>query len=294
VASTIQPRLPDFIGIGPNRTGTTWLHQVLEGHVDLPHGVKETEFFNTFYSKGIEWYACHFRHAAGDRKVAEICPYLSNPEAAERIKRHIPDCKFIVTLRNPVDRAYSYYKLMVRYAWVRGTFEEVLRTRPHIDVDSRCAEYLAAWFEQFGRERFLIARYEELRSDPQGYLDRICDFTGTGRIRIADRAGVKNAVNSYERAPKSRKLAQNARHLIYRLREHQAYGVINALERAGVWEFCAGRGKIFPSLSSAQKAVLTERYLPEVEALERLLEIDLSDWKKPRAARLDNHSGLPR
>jgi len=68
-----QPaRLPEIIGVGPPRTGTTWLHNVLDGHVDLPHGVKETLYFTTFYHKGFDWYAHHFRHATGERKIAEI------------------------------------------------------------------------------------------------------------------------------------------------------------------------------------------------------------------------------
>lgn len=64
--------LPDFLGIGPGRTGTTWLHQALEGHVDLPHGIKETGFFGVRFSKGIDWYAQHFRYASGNRKVEEF------------------------------------------------------------------------------------------------------------------------------------------------------------------------------------------------------------------------------
>ena len=54
-------RLPDFIAVGPPRTGTTWLDRVLRGHVGLPAGVKETQFFIWRYSLGIEWYAAHFR-----------------------------------------------------------------------------------------------------------------------------------------------------------------------------------------------------------------------------------------
>ena len=72
---------------------------------------------------------------------------------------------------------------------------------------------------------------------------------------------------------------------MYWLNGHQAYGVVEALDRAGVWEFCHGRGEPFPKLSPEQEARLRERYMPEVEALEDLLRIDLSAWKKPRAPR---------
>ncbi len=287
MASSRPFSLPDFIGLGPPRTGTTWLHRMLRDQVDLPHGVKETQFFTTFYSKGIDWYAHHFRYATGERKIGEICPYFVAPKAPARIRRHLPDCKFLVTLRNPADHAYSTYKMVLRGAFVRGTFEQVLNTRPHIDDSNRYARHLKAWFEHFGTERFLIMRYEDLRNDPQSYLDRICDFIETPRIPISDHARGQKQVNFIERAPKSRKLAQNARHLRYWLKRRHAYPVIRALGRTGIWEFCNGRGEIFAPLSPEQRAMLAERYLPEVDALEDLLKIDLSEWKAPGAASRD-------
>jgi hypothetical protein len=69
------------------------------------------------------------------------------------------------------------------------------------------------------------------------------------------------------------------------LQGHQAYGVIDLLDRAGVWQFCAGRGELYPPLTPEEDARLRKRFLPEVEALEALLKIDLSAWKKPREAR---------
>src|SRR5260370_3690121 len=113
MSATVMRRLPQVIGVGPGRTGTTWLHRVLEGHVDLPYGVKETQFFVTFYDKGIDWYARHFRYATGERRAAEICPrYFFKPEAIERLNPPIPDCRILATLPGPVDRLSPLYKLI--------------------------------------------------------------------------------------------------------------------------------------------------------------------------------------
>src|ERR1700745_796930 len=103
MTATIKRRLPSIIGAGPGRTGTNWLHRALECLVDLPYGVKEPKFFSTYYDKGIDWYARHFRYATGERKIAEICPYFMMPETRERIHSHIPNCKVITTMRDPVD-----------------------------------------------------------------------------------------------------------------------------------------------------------------------------------------------
>jgi len=277
--------LPDFLGIGPGRTGTSWLHEVLVGHADLPLGVKETQFFNHCYEKGIDWYASHFRHARGDRPIGEICPYFIEAAATERIKLHMPDCRLIVCFRDPVDHAYSNYKLLIAYAWARGSFEEVLENRPHIDRGNQYASNLKRWFDAFGRERVLVTWYEDLSSKPQDYLDRICEFTGIEKFVLPAPSSSTKRVNEFTGPPRSRRLAQNARHAMYWLRDRRAYSVINALERAGLWAFCFSGSTNYPRLTPQQDARLRQRYLPEVEALEGLLGCDLSRWKRPREAR---------
>jgi hypothetical protein len=288
--------LPDYIVAGPGRTGTTWLHQVLEGHVDLPYGIKETLFFNRFYdSKGIDWYARHFRFATGDRPVVELCgSYFFKPEAVERIKLHIPNCRFIMTMRDPVDRIYSEYKLMRHFAAVRrGTFEEVLDAWPTLAGGGRYASRIKAFAEAFGRENVLITMYDELRTEPQKYLNRVTDFIRIERIALSERPGLGNEVNAFKRAPKNRRLARRAKNFEFWLRGRQAYGVYQLLKRTGAWEFCFGRGEIFPPLTPEQDASLRARLLPDVEALEEFMQIDLSAWKRPRAPRTIQASPAP-
>ncbi len=286
-------RLPEIIGAGPGRTGTTWLHRVLEGHVDLPYGVKETQFFSNYYDKGIDWYARHFRYATGERLIVEICPYLFDPLVPDRIKVHIPNCRVITTLRDPVEHTFSAYKLLAHYAWARGSFEDVLKSRPNLAGGNRYAFHLRKWFETFGRENVLITMYDELRTQPQSYLDQVTDFMGIERIALSARPEIRDDVHSFDRAPKYRRLARRATRVMYWFKVRQAYGTINFLDRWGVWDFCHGRGEPFGRLTPEQDERLRKRYIPEVEALEELLAIDLSAWKKPRAAQA-GHSDKPK
>ncbi len=274
--------LPGFIGIGPGRTGTTWLHRALAARVDLPRGTKETGFFGPNFSKGIDWYAAHFRHARGARKVAEVSPYFNRPKAAERIRQILPDCRFICTLRNPVDHAYSTYKLMRHYVWTRTSFEDTLKHRPHLDEANQYASHLKRWFGLFGRENVLVTNYDELRASPQSYLDRICKFAGIAPIDLSEAGFDSDEVNAFPRAPRNRHLAQNARHVLFWLRSHRAYRITSAIDRAGIWRFCFGRGEPFPPLALELQQELIARWLPEIEAAEELLGWDLSAWKAPR------------
>jgi hypothetical protein len=295
MSDTKWGRLPDVIGVGPARTGTTWLHQKLMGHVDLPRDIKETKFFERYHSRGIEWYAGLFRHCRGDKPIAEICPYLAGPRAPEWIAEVIPDCKFIVTLRDPVDRMYSHYKMMRGYAFTRLPVEDALQKDRYLAQGSLYAANLERWFAVFPRERFLITLYDDLRKRPQEYLDSVCDFTGIARISIAERSDRKEVINSFDRAPRNFKIAQNARHLRIAMREQGWNRTANFLARMGVWAWSAGGGEKFPPLSPAQDANFRELYRPEVEALERMLGFDLSAWKtgRNRSGSETQHASTP-
>jgi hypothetical protein len=278
--AAIGVRLPDFIGVGPGRTGTTWLHEVLNGRVNLPAGIKETDFFTTNYYKGIDWYAHHFRLADNRRPVGEINPYFGFPEAAERIAAQIPRCKIICTFRHPVERIYSEYKLWRHYTQTKFPIDEFLVKVPQVIEVTRYAKHLPDWRARFGDDRVLVCLNDDLRSDPQAYLDRVCDFIGIEKYPVPAAAAAGEKINSINDLPRFPRFARKMRHFNYWLEEKQFYATMNFLERAGFWKFSFGGGAQFGPLDSATEAHLHDLMRPEIDALERLIGRDLSMWKE--------------
>ncbi len=102
----------DFVAVGPFKTGTSWMYSYLVDYnqVALPTKVKETFFFDSKFSKGTDWYYSHFDQIKNSQKVGEVAPsYFNSIEAPERIRQINPNCKIIVTLREPVSRLVSFY-----------------------------------------------------------------------------------------------------------------------------------------------------------------------------------------
>ena len=98
------------VGVGPQRTGSSWLWECLRRHPALcfPAAVKETHFLDERFERGWAWYAAHFAHRRVDQRCVEIsATYFDVPAAAERLHAHAPDCRVIVTLRDPAARAFS-------------------------------------------------------------------------------------------------------------------------------------------------------------------------------------------
>jgi len=272
-------RLPDFLGVGPPRTATSWLDAVLRGHAGLPHDIKEVDFFVKNYSRGIDWYKSYFRDCDPKFPAGEICPsYFGSVEARERVALHIPRCKIICTFRDPVDALYSFYKLARRNVWTRDGFESFAR-----DGSYRHAVKLKGWQETFGCENVLVCIYDELEAEPQRYLDRICAFIGIDKIPIAGSATATEKVNSFSRSPRSFYFARKGRKLRDWLVSHEAYRAMDVLRRAGVWRFCFEGGEEFEPLAPEVEARLRSRFIPEIEELEKLIGRDLSAWKVTRA-----------
>ncbi|MDO8432761.1 MAG: sulfotransferase [Candidatus Binatus sp.] len=285
-------RFPDFLAVGPPRTATTWLHRALIGRVGLPAHVKETNFFDVCYDRGIDWYLDHFRDCPPDLPMGEISCYFGSAPARQRIQHHIPECKIIITLRDPVQRAYSAYKLMRCRAYTRAGFEDFLEQRPHVIRGSKYAFHLSDWIARFGRDRVFVSFYEELK-DEQAYFDRVCAFIGIESHPLSEVKGLRNSRNSFACAPRSHKLAQNARHFRIGLKRRGFYRTMNLLERIGVWDYCFGRGDPFAGLSLEQDARVRRRFIREVEAVEDLLQMDLSDWKDSPRDRDQSAAGSP-
>lgn len=279
----VGARLPDFIGIGPPRTATTWLHQALSGRVGLPAGIKETDFFVYQYDRGLDWYTSHFRDCPQDRPAGEFSPnYFIGANTRERIAKHIPNCRIICTLRDPVERVYSHYRKMREGAYFCGTFEECLQKRSDVLEWSKYAYHLTEWRRLFGQENVLVLIQDDLKTDAQGFVDRTCDFIGIARAPLLKSVMESNRVNAIPAQPWNSWVARMARKSRDKLQKRGHYGLVELLKKTGLRDAIFAGGPEFEPMSSATDARLREFFRPHIESLEEMLGRDLSKWKTGR------------
>ena len=184
--------LPDFLGLGTQKGGTTTLHRLLGEHpeVFLP-ACKEVHFFDQNHGAGEAWYRNHFANAQAHQVCGEITPfYLFHPEVPGRIHTLLPKARMVVLLRDPVERTIS----QLFHARKRG-FEplnpaEALAAEPerlqsgdpislqkHSYVSrSRYLEQLDRYEALFPAEQLLILRSEDLFTAPERIWQRLLNF----------------------------------------------------------------------------------------------------------------------
>jgi hypothetical protein len=213
--------LPHFLIIGAQKSGTSSLYHWLCMHPRIAAArVKEIHFFDRHWRNGSRWYRANFPDVREGRITGEATPsYIFMPEVPARVAATLGQRgKFVVLLRNPVDRAISHFYHEQRLGNERLPIEQAFSmescrlSAPHRKVgsliDNRTAnaafsyfsrglyaEQLERWFNVFTRDRFFIEASEVLFERPHETLERVCEFLGVGGMDIG-RMDPKN-VGSY-------------------------------------------------------------------------------------------------
>ena len=119
---------PNFIVAGPPKCSSSSLHYYLGQHPDIyTSKIKETRFFSLYYEKGMAFYETFFQEAKNEIAIGETTPsYSFLPFVADRIKEHYPGMRLIFCFRNPVDRAFSSWRMQYGRGTETKTFREAI------------------------------------------------------------------------------------------------------------------------------------------------------------------------
>jgi hypothetical protein len=187
--------LPNLVIAGGQRCGTTSMYRALIQHpaVMRPVGRKGVHYFDTDYSRGLDWYRAHFPLQRSVRRVArtldlspvvfESSPYYGfHPLAADRIKADLPGAKVLVLLRDPVERAYSAHAHETARGYETESFERAIELEP-----SR----LAGEAERLVAEPAYVSRHHQhnayvTRGEYIDLLTRLEGVFGRERIHVVD------------------------------------------------------------------------------------------------------------
>jgi hypothetical protein len=231
----------NFLGIGAQKCGTTWLFELLSLHpqVRFPAG-KEVHFWDGQRERGVDWYEGLFEGQPPSVAVGEITPayaILAPPIIAE-VARAFPALRLIYLIRNPIDRAWSSALMAMQRAelqidevsdqWFIDHFES-RGSRARSDYET-C---IRNWRAVYPADQLQLIQYEHIGAQPFDVYRGCCSHLSiephdTPQIRV------------------------------------QANQVV----------FAGSRDPIRASLSD----YLHDIYRQPIESLSRYLETDLSGW----------------
>lgn len=181
--------------IGTQKAGTTSLFNYLKQHPDLYFSrVKELTYFvdNNCYERGEKYFNSFFSGHKNEKVIATSYVHMLPCDyCPERVKNYNPDTKFIIMVRDPIERAYSAFYYALRNGWENEnenfdsvyTLEEKrlqgnLTERYDLAYFSNGLYYkhLLNWYSYFPKENFLILLDLDLYKEPENTFRRIFQF----------------------------------------------------------------------------------------------------------------------
>jgi hypothetical protein len=211
--------LPTFVGLGSQRSASTWLHSVLKAHPQITMtSRKEANYFGyEIQWHNLNWYTDLFRDPSGlpTRAIrGDISPWYSRlrRHSVESLRRMIPDLKAVLIIRNPIARSWS--QAMVELSFRKDVPADQVpigRILRHV-VRRRTNRYndyqpvIELWDDVFGAGCVHVDIFDKVKTDPNGLLRGILKHVGADPDLPVPDEVLKEQVGSTEKAIKGVKV----------------------------------------------------------------------------------------
>ena len=308
-------RRPNLFIVGIAKSATTSLYHHLKQHPDIYfpdkdlypdtlYSLKEPRYFSHTYHtyphtgpgdekiidrrtiKDLDTYLYYYTKSDGEKYLGDAsADNLYYYETADDIFAFNPDAKIIISLRNPIDRAYSAYAHMRKGFRENLTFEKALMEEENrleknyefLWAYKKCGLYYEGvkhYIDVFGRENVHIVLFDDMKSDIKRVLGNICSFLqieaypfpDTDRIHNksnAPKIGIKTTV--YKTLFVDRGLSNR---IVKKLFSKETRRRIQLRYEQGKQE----------TIKKSTEEYLLDYYREDIEKLQELLGIDLSRW----------------
>jgi len=268
---------PNFVGIGAQRSGTSWLYNCLNEHPDVFMPQKEVHYFDKLNkTKNIEWYSNLFENADKNKITGEITPdYMFHQHTIAELYKYFPETKIIIILRNPLERSYSAFNLFKSHGRFKNmTFEEALKAEPFLLEQSLYCKQLENVYRYFNKEQVLIKFYEHISGAPLEFYQSVCDFLSIdkhfipGSLKIIKNSSAMSSAQGKFNIPSIQKKIDNS---IFKKWFHafKKTTLANIIKR-----------RLASDIKIDVDSRIEDTVLKDIKSLESILKISLKHWQR--------------
>jgi hypothetical protein len=272
-----QLKGPSFVGIGAQRAGTSWLYNCLLEHPEVYMPQKEVHYFDKLHkTHDINWYTNLFNNTSDKQVTGEITPdYMYHQDTIRALHQNFPDTKLIIILRNPIERSYSAFNLFRAHGRFKNmTFDEALKSEPFLLEQSLYYEQLENVFRFFNKEQVLIKFYEDITDKPKAFYLSVCEFLKIDpnfqprSLTVIKNSSAMSSVQSRFNFPAMQRKIEAS---IFR----KTFQFFKTTKTANLIKL-----KLVTKKSNIQVSSRTKKtVMNDIEELERILELSLTQWK---------------
>jgi len=270
----------NFIGIGAQKSGTSWAYACLYEHPEICAPIKEIHFFSRpRFQEGKDWYESHFKNCEAKKLKGEFSTsYLYSADAPERIRSLYPEVKLIAILRNPIKRAISHYGNAIKSGEITETtsFDDFCVQDSSVLEQGLYSEQLSRYYRLFSKDQILVLIYEDIKKNPQAFMSQIYRFLGVFDAFVPT---MLHSEINVARTPKSVIIDRWMHKVAESLRAIGFDRLVHKIRQSGLPDLVrAGNTKTSQKVEIDTKSL--ERYfLDDVKKLSAMLNRDLNqEW----------------
>jgi hypothetical protein len=184
-------RPPDFVGVGAQKAGTSWWHELVIAHPHVftdPAWPKEMHFFDRFWSvpfadSDTREYAAWFARPDGAFAGEWTPRYMFDPWTPALLARSAPDAKVLVLLRDPIAR----YQSGVTHSLNHDGLPAIAMVASDAFNRGLYGVQLRRLYSYFAAESVLVLQYERCVAEPAEELARTYEFLGLDASFVPER-----------------------------------------------------------------------------------------------------------
>ena len=178
----------NFIGIGGQRCGTTWLYEVLKEHSEITTSVeKELHFFSYNYHFGTNWYQNQFRINNNSICGEFSTSYLHDIQVPARVKNYNPEIKIILSIRNPIDRFISHHRHEIQgrrfISHTNNPYDILNNNHTYLEY-GLYFNFIRHWLKHFSKEQLLVILFDDIINDPRDVVFKVYEHLGVDKLFI--------------------------------------------------------------------------------------------------------------
>ncbi|HRX43417.1 MAG TPA: sulfotransferase domain-containing protein [Clostridia bacterium] len=285
-------RLPNLICPGAEKAGTTSLYSILVQHSEIfDPRIKEPMFFNRYFYKGIRTYEKLYRKCGQERYIPDFTVlYMTREIYVQRILDTLgSDIRIIILLRNPVDRFFSHYHMKRNNG---SELEEDIsvvfkKDRAAFIKNADDSEYFShglysrqvEWFlSRFPRDNIFLLLFEDFVKDSSKTVNEILYFLG-----LDPEPGMEVSMHSNQTVVSKQGISKVLTRKLIRIVPESLKTALPTRLRARFLNiaekmvYTKGQFQEFTKDLQLCREII-ESYREDIERLERMTGMDLSDW----------------
>ena len=177
-----------FFFVGVCKCGTSWIFEIArkKALMSVPK-IKEPYIIDESPEKREKMVRSLYDSYSEMADFSNV--YYWDPDNAQKIFEYNPDALIIITVRKPSKRIVSHFEFLKRNGMHTSlSLAEYLEKgdSDHIVARSEYPEMIRRYETVFGKDNVLILPLEQLKSEPQTYLDRLTQFCSLPSLQLEE------------------------------------------------------------------------------------------------------------